>query len=157
MEDVVRIVETLHEVASQSERHPLCYIHRLHMEVTDTIAAHDYIDTNKKYLHNVKLEGVEIMADSKCYFKTLKPLLLTGPAWTFVHKLGRDNDGYGAIIVLCAQVDRENTTTFRISVAYHYINTARYRGPSRNFTLDDYIGKHADAHAEFLSLKEIIL
>ena len=33
---------------------------------------------------------------------------------------------------------------------------ARYRGPARNFTLNDYIGKHADAHAELLDFKEII-
>ena len=44
-----------------------------------------------------------------------------------------------------------------MSAAYHEITADRYRGPTRNFTLDDFITKHADAHAELQDLNEVIL
>ena len=59
---------------------PLCYIHRIHVEVTDTITAYPYKDTNMEYIHTFKLEGVEYAANGKIYSETLNPLLLTGPA-----------------------------------------------------------------------------
>ena len=126
------------------------------MEVTDAIVAHPYVDTDKEYIYTFKLEGVEYAANSKRYFEILKPLLLAGPAWTFIRKYNKDNDGHGAIIALCAQADGTNMTKLSISAAYYEIAVARYRGTSRNFTLDDYIGKHSDAHAELLDLKEVI-
>ena len=106
------------------------------------IAAHEYKDTTSKYISTFKLEGVEFTVDSKICFETLKPLLLAGPSWTFIRKFNKDNDGHGEIIALCAHTEGPNTKKIRISTTYHEILAARYRGPSRKFTLDDYIGKH---------------
>ena len=44
---------------------PLCYTQRLHTTVTDVIAAYEYTDTNKEYIHTFRLEGVKFTADSK--------------------------------------------------------------------------------------------
>jgi len=55
-----------------------------------------------------------------------------------------------------AQVEGDSARKSRISAAYHNILAARYRGPTNNFTLDDYISKHVDTNAELLHLKEVI-
>ena len=106
---------------------PLCYINILHETVTDEIAAHQYKDTDKEYIHTFKLEGVEFTADNKRHFETLKYLLLAGPAWTFIRKFDKDNDGHGAIIALCAQAEGANTKKIQIRTAYQEILAARYR------------------------------
>ena len=75
----------------------------------------------------------------------------------FIRNFGKDNNRRGAIIILCAQAEGTNTKKIRISAAYHEISVARYRGEgSRNFTLDDYTGKQANAYAKLLDLKDVI-
>ena len=40
-------------------------------------------------------------------------------------------------------------------MAYHNISAAQYCGPQRNFTLNNYIAKYANIHAELLDLKKV--
>jgi hypothetical protein len=45
-------------------------------------------------------------------------------------------------------------TKIRKSAAYNAINSCRFRGNQRNWTLDNFIDSHAAAHAELLELRE---
>ena len=74
----------------------------------------------------------------------------------FIRPFDRASDDRGAVTALVAQAEGPASKKIRSSAAYHEISAARYRGPTRNFSLDDYITKHADAHAELLDLEEVI-
>ena len=135
---------------------PLSYIHRKHTLVTPEILGATYTDTDAEFCNTFALDGVDYKADVKRYYDTLKPLLINGPGWTFIRPFDKANDGRGAITALVAQAEGDSSRKIRSSAAYHEISAARYRGPTRNFTLDNYITKHADAHAELLDLGEVI-
>ena len=101
--------------------------------------------------------GVEFEVDNVNYYDRLKPLLIHGPAWIFIRPFDKRSVGRGSIQTLIAQAEGESSKKIRMSAAYHEISAARYRGgATRHFSLDDFITKHADAHAELQDLKEVI-
>jgi hypothetical protein len=112
-----------------------------------------YNDTDVEYMRTFKLEGAEFKADSARLFDELKPLVTDGPGWTYVKPFSNKRNGRGAILALKLQAEGTAATKIRKSAAYNAINSCRFRGNKRDWTLANFIDSHAAARAELLQLK----
>ena len=131
---------------------PLVYVHRKHDDANSVIQACPFRDTDHKYSKIYLLQSALFNAESKKYYEILKHMLIAGLAWTFIRSFEKASNGQGAILDLVAQTKVNSARKSRYSAAYHDISVVRYRGPTRNFTLDDCIAKHSNAYAELLDL-----
>ena len=109
------------------------YIHRKHTLVTTEIEATMFTDTNHEYSNTFVFSGVEFDVGNVNYYDRLKPLLIHGPAWTFICPFDKRSDGRGEIRILIYQAERESSKKIRMSAAYHEISAAHYRGTHQKF------------------------
>ena len=133
---------------------PLTYCQRVHEKVHPSMLLEVYNDTDVKYMRTFKPEGAELKADSARLFDELKPLVIDVPGWTYAKSFSNKRNGRGAILALKLQAEGTAATKIRKSAVYNAINSCRFRGNQRNWTLDNVIDSHAAAHAELLELKE---
>ena len=133
---------------------PMMYVQRFHTDVTPEMLLATYENTDEEFMCTFKLEGEAWNADNGTYWNELKPLIIDGPGWTYIKPFGARKDGRGAIIALTMQAEGSAALKQRKSAAYSSITSARFRGATRNYTLDSYIELHASAHAELLECKE---
>ena len=82
-----------------------------------------------EYSNTFVFTGVEFEVDNVNYYSRLKPLLIHGPAWTFIRPFDRRSDGRGAVRALIAQAEGGSSKKTRMSATHHEISAARYRGP----------------------------
>ena len=123
---------------------PLVYIHMEHTDADTVIQASPFRDTDHEYEQTFALQGTLFNADSKNYYEILKHLHVDSLACKVTMGFDNEGNGRGAIRVCIVQAKGDSTRKSQNSAAYHGILVMGYRGPQRNFTLDDYIVKHAD-------------
>ena len=131
---------------------PLTYFQRVHDKVHPFMLLEVYDDSDVEFCRTFKLDGAEYKADSARLFDELKPLVIDGPGWTYVKPFSSKRNGRAAILALRLQAEGTAATKLRKSAAYNSINSCRFRGNARNWTIDMYIDTHAAAHAELLEL-----
>ena len=133
---------------------PLNYIYRTHTEVTDEMRVRDYESNDQLYYMITALRGSHYQEDNKRVFAELKDATIDGPGWTFIKQFARTRDGRKAVLTLKAQAEGQAAVQTRKAKAYAKIESARYTGPKRNWTFDNYIERHVSAHAELAELGE---
>jgi len=79
------------------------------------------------------------VADSKRVYNKLKPLIIDGAEKLNIYPFDKLSDGRAVVTILKRYAEVETSKKIRMVVAYPIINTVRYTGPTRNFTLVDYI------------------
>ena len=126
----------------------LSYVYRPHEIVTPEILAKQYARTSDLYYNCTQLSGAHYVADNARVFEVLKSLTMDGPGWTFIRPFNRNKDGRGAIMALRLQAEGDSATLTRKERAYKSIESTQYSGPRRNFTFQQYVVKHSDAHSE---------
>ena len=87
----------------------MSYIHRKHTLVTPEIGATTFADTDHEYSNTFVFTGVEFEVDNVNYYDRLKPLLIHGPAWTFIYPFDKRSDGRRSIRTLIAQAEGESS------------------------------------------------
>ena len=135
---------------------PKIYLLRESTTVTPEMRNATYSDTNMEYINTFVMSGPYFDADNKALYKDLKQQLMGTPAFPFLKEHSRTQDGRAALIAVKAQAEGQANVRQRKSEAYAMITDAKYRGHNKNFSFDDYIGKHHLAHAELAFLKEPI-
>ena len=133
---------------------PKIYLLREYDTVTPAMHTATYSDTNVEYVATFAMSGENYEADNKALFKDLKQQLIGTPAFPFLKEHQRTQDGRAALKAVKAQAEGQANVRQRKSEAYSMISTAKYRGHNKNFSFDDYIGKHHLGHAELAFLKE---
>ena len=126
----------------------LNYVYRPTEAVTAETRAVVYPRSSDLYYNCTLLSGAHYVADNARVFEVLKTLTMDGPGWTFIRTFNRTKDGRGAVMALRLQAEGDSATLTRKERAYKSIETTQYTGPRRNFTFQQYVVKHSDAHSE---------
>lgn len=135
---------------------PLPYVYRSHDDVTPELRAAVYANTDAEYSSCYLLIGPDYQADNKRIYDELKPLVIDGPAWTFIRSHDSTSNGRGAVLALKLHAEGESSKKLRSDKAYNDLASARYSGPTRNFSLADYIQIHCSSYAELEELTEMV-
>ena len=133
---------------------PIAWIHRDHDEVTPAIYAAAYADHDAKLIATTILRGPWFELDNARAYDEFKALVLKGPGWSFIKQYDRTKNGRSAILALRRQCEGTSAIQTRKAMAYAKIAAARYSGQKKQFTFDNYVEMHQDAHNTLMDLNE---
>jgi hypothetical protein len=133
---------------------PIAWIHREHDEVTAAIYAATYGDHDAQLIATTILRGPWYELDNARVYDEFKALVLKGPGWSFIKQYDRTKNGRGAILALRRQCEGTSAVQTRKAMAYAKIAAAKYSWQKRQFTFDNYIEMHQDAHNTLMDLNE---
>ena len=76
----------------------------------------------------------------------IKALTMQGPAWAYISHLDATRDGRGAIKALRAHYEGDAALSRTKDEAYKTLKNASYSGEKRNWTFEQYVTLHRQAH-----------
>ena len=125
---------------------PLAYLIREQAAVTAAIVQADYPTLDDRLIACIEHQGTMYREDNKALYSLLKQKTIDGPYWTFVEPFEATKDGRGAYLRIYSQAEGPNTVNTRVTKAYNDMQTLRFNGKSKNFTIDTYIQRHQACH-----------
>jgi hypothetical protein len=133
---------------------PLIYLIRELDVPTQEMLDAQYASIDEDLIATRQLQGASYGRDNARLFDIMKPLLLTGPGWPYLHTMNRTQNGRAAYLSLQAHAEGQASTLTRRTKAYNDIGEAVYTGKNARFTFDAYAAKHVRAHNELEVLGE---
>jgi len=135
---------------------PIAWIHREDETVTPAIYAAVYADHDARLMATTIMRGGWFELDNARAYDEFKALVLKGPGWSFIKQYDRTKNGRAAILALKRQCEGTSAVQTRKAIAYSKIATARYSGQKRQFTFDQYVEMHQEAHNTLADLQETV-
>ena len=133
---------------------PLAYILREHTIVTPEHRAAIYNTADKRLMAIVSLQGRDYQKDNSLVWQLLRPLILETAAWNYVKQYDVTQDGRSAFLALQTRGEGEAAVDARRAAAEEIIQTARYTGKSKRFSIGNYINLLQGAFTELESIGE---
>jgi hypothetical protein len=133
---------------------PLAYILREHTIVTPEHRAAAYSTADERLMAIVSLQGRDYQKDNSLVWQLLRPLILETAAWNYVKQYDVTQDGRSAFLALQTRGEGEAAVDARRAAAEEIIQTARYTGKSKRFSIGNYINLLQGAFTELESIGE---
>jgi len=133
---------------------PLAYLLREHTVVTPDHRAAAYSTADARLMSIVRLEGKDYQKDNSLVWQLLRPLVLETAAWNYVKQYDVTQDGRSAFLALQTRGEGEAAVDARRAAAEDIIQTARYTGKSKRFSIQHYINLLQGAYTELESIGE---
>ena len=133
---------------------PLAYILREHTIVTPEHRAAAYSTADERLMAIVSLQGRDYQKDNSLVWQLLRPLILETAAWNYVKQFDVTQDGRSAFLALQTRGEGEAAVDARRAAAEEIIQTARYTGKSKRFSIGNYINLLQGAFTELESIGE---
>ena len=133
---------------------PINYVYRPHEAVDAAMLGADYASSDERYYATTCLSKKHYTEDRKRVYAALRDLVLDGPGWAFIQQFERTQNGRDAVLGLKAQAEGRSAVTTRKQLAYAKVDKARYSGPRKTWSFQNYIQTHQLAHAELERLGE---
>lgn len=127
---------------------PIVYVLRDHEVVTDEMMEAEYPTTDKRLMTLVRLAGADYARDNIRVWELLRPLVRETPAWNYVKQYDDTQNGRMAFLVLQTRGEGEAALDARRSAAENIIQTAKFTGKSKRFTMQSYINLLQGAFTE---------
>ncbi|KAL7561636.1 hypothetical protein ACA910_001502 [Epithemia clementina (nom. ined.)] len=135
---------------------PLTYVLRETEQVDADALAETYDSIDDDLVATTAHNGDQFKLDCKRVFELYRPVIIDGPAWTFVKPTQQKNrNGREAYFVVKKQATGQAANTIRKKQAYAKITSAKYTGRGR-FSLQQYILRHQQAHNTLSELGEAV-
>ena len=131
---------------------PLAYLLREHTLVTPEHRAAVYSTADERLMSIVRLEGRDYQKDNSLLWQLLRPLVLETAAWNFVKTYDTTQDGRSAFLALQTRGEGEAAVDARRAAAEEVIQTAKYTGKSKRFSIQNYINLLQGACTELESI-----
>jgi len=100
------------------------------------------------------LIGPEYNANNGLVYDLLQSLTIKGPAWTWINMFQATRDGQNAWKLLLNYYEGDSAKTRGKQECYDSILKAIYQGNRRNFTFNNYVTIHQQAHQDLARLGE---
>jgi len=131
---------------------PLAYILREHTIVTPEHRAAAYGTADARLMSIVRLQGKDYQKDNSLVWQLLRPLVPEMAAWNYVKQYDSTQDGRSACLALQTRREGEATVDARRAAAEEIIQTAKYTGKSKRFSIQNYINLLQGAFTELESI-----
>jgi hypothetical protein len=102
----------------------------------------------------VSLQGRDYQKDNSLVWQLLRPLILETAAWNYVKQYDTTQDGRSAFLALQTRGEGEAAVDARRAAAEEIIQTAKYTGKSKRFSIGNYINLLQGAFTELESIGE---
>jgi hypothetical protein len=96
----------------------------------------------------VSLQGRDYLKDNSLVRQLLRPLVLETAAWNYVKQFNVTQDGRSAFLALQTRGEGEAAVDVQRAAAEEIIQTARYTGKSKRFSIGNYINLLQGAFTE---------
>jgi hypothetical protein len=133
---------------------PLSYVFRPHQLVDPVMHQAAYNDHDDRLANTITLTGPWFELDNQRIYEEFKALVLKGPGWSFIKGYDRTKNGRGAVLALRHQCEGTSAIQTWKAAAYAKIASARYSGQKRQFSFDNYVEMHQEAHNTLADLDE---
>jgi hypothetical protein len=133
---------------------PLLYLIRGHEVATAAIAGITYKNVDEELSATTLFKGVHYNIDNTRLFNELKPLVCEGIGWSVGKRFQKDYNGRGAFLAIQEQAEGKAAVATTKTKAYAAIRDARYKGDRKNFSFQNYVQIHQDAHSDLELHKE---
>ena len=133
---------------------PLAYLLREHTAVTPAQRTDAYSTADVRLMSIVRLEGRDYQKDNSLVWQLLRPLVLETAAWNYVKQYDTTQDGRSAFLALQTRGEGEAAVDARRAAAEEIIQTAKYTGKSKRFSIQHYINLLQGAFTELESIGE---
>jgi hypothetical protein len=131
---------------------PLAYLLREHTVVTPEHRAAAYGTADGRLMSIVRLDGKDYRKDNSLVWQLLRPLVLETAAWNYVKQYDVTQDGRSAFLALQTRGEGEAAVDARRAAAEDIIQTAKYTGKSKRFSIQTYINLLQGAYTELESI-----
>jgi hypothetical protein len=101
----------------------------------------------------VSLQGRDYQKDNSLVWQLLRPLIPETAAWNYVKQFDVTQDERSAFLALQTRGEGEAAVDARCAAAEDFIQTARYTGKSKRFSIGNYINLLQGAFTELESIK----
>jgi hypothetical protein len=102
----------------------------------------------------VSLQGRDYQTDNSLVWQLLRPLVLETAAWNYVKQFDATQHGRSAFLALQTRGEGKATVDARRAAGEEIIQTARYTGKSKHFSIGNYINLLQGAFTELESIGE---
>jgi hypothetical protein len=133
---------------------PLAYLLREHTLVTPDHRDATYSTADARLMSIVRLDGVDYQKDNSLVWQLLRPLVLETAAWNYVKQYDVTQNGRSAFLALQTRGEGEAAADARRAAAEEIIQTTRYTGKSKRFSIQHYINLLQGAFTELESIGE---
>jgi hypothetical protein len=93
--------------------------------------------------------------DNKQVWTELKPVVVDGPAWSFVKAFKGFKNGQAAALALRSKNEVKNSVMIQKQKAYTVLSVLSFQGPRKHFTFQHNIVAHEKAHNELDTCKDL--
>jgi hypothetical protein len=139
---------------------PLVYVIRPHGRVDNHAFGADYADVDTDLITTATHTGPEFDVDIHWIYDKLKIIVLKdGPStghFNFIQQFDTSRDGRAAFLALKQQAEGPAAIKLRVQSAYTQIQTARFAGLNRKFTIYQYIGTFQKAYNALSMYGEVV-
>ena len=149
------LITYLEHIRGAAAQTPIVYTIRAEAEVNDETRAAVYETLDDDLRATIVLQGEAFRIDNIRTFAIMKPLLVDGPAYPFIQRFNRTQNGREAFLSLKAQAEGQSAVATRLAKAYAEIANASFTGKGR-YTFDQYVARHQKAHNEIANLEGAI-
>jgi hypothetical protein len=135
---------------------PLIWLCRKHTEVTPEKLEDEYESKDAYFMATMLLEGPRYKEDNKKLFDILLEATAGTTAEAYVKPFEKKRDGRKAFVSLKLQCGGPASIEARSARAHKVIETLKYDGPKKNYTIADYSAKFTQAYQDLKDCGEII-
>jgi hypothetical protein len=132
---------------------PLTYVLHENDEPGDPV---DYVEEYERMIYLTPHEGEAFHQDSGTVYDELKSLLISSPAFTWIHPYDRSRNGRATWRELINHYESTTEQNKIKEAAYTTIKNASYSGEKRNWSFEQYYHSHQEAYYDLETYVEYI-
>ena len=127
-------------------RIPLCYLYRDMAVPTQEMKDAEYESSDEEYMTLFALAGSYYQVDNATLFNELMQYVEGGPGESIVKPYRSARNGREAMLALFAYANGTDARERRAADAYNVLETTTFNKMSRNYGLDDFLGRLRDTY-----------